>query len=224
MVHLGKLREQIDADAPALQYTGAPGVPNGREQACRMGENRHAEWERTGMPHKRPASPYWWLSITPPGGGKPIRRSTGTVDRKEAEAIEGRMRAQLFQQQHWGREPERLFEDVAAEYLLACSGKRSLSDIKQRVGRLYDHFDGTDMGGLAGQDVRRFIEWRRGHGVSDSSINRELSVLSAMINHAIVHLEWKLPNPLRGRMLREPESRVRWITRAEAASLMQNAR
>ncbi|WP_110599749.1 tyrosine-type recombinase/integrase [Salinicola lusitanus] len=175
------------------------------------------------MPYKRPGSPYWWVSITPPAGGKPIRRSTRTVDKREADALEGQWRAQLFRQSAWGEEPEHPFEEVAAEFLLASANKRSLPDIKLRVGKLYDHFGGFSMNGLCGKDVRGFIDWRRGHGVTDSTINRELSILAAMINHAIVHLEWKLPNPVRGRMLREPEGRVRWITRAEAARLMQKA-
>lgn len=175
------------------------------------------------MPYKRPGSPYWWVSITPPRGGKPIRKSTQTIDKREAEALEGQWRARLFRQSAWGEEPERLFEDVAAEYLLASGEKRSLSDIKLRVGKLYDFYAGKEMGSMTGQDVRAFIAWRRKQGVSNSSINRELAVLAAAINHAIVHMEWKLPNPVKGRMLKEPEGRVRWINRAEAARLMQCA-
>lgn len=59
--------------------------------------------------------------------------------------------------------------------------------------------------------------------MSDSTINRELSVLSAAINYARREWEWELPNPVHGRKLREPEGRVRWITQAEAARLIQEA-
>ncbi|MGJ8524273.1 Tyrosine recombinase XerC [Carnimonas sp. R-84981] len=182
------------------------------------------------MPTKRKGSPYWWVHITPPGGGKPIRRSTGTADWKEAQALEAQWRANLYRQSMWDEQPERSFEEVATEYLLASQRKRSIKDIKLRVGRLLDHFSGADMSTLSGQDIRGYISERRsdisykGTPVSDSTINRELSILSAMINHAIVHLEWQLPNPTKGRFLRESESRVRWISKAEAARLIQCAR
>lgn len=40
MVHLAKLREQIDADAPASQYRDASGVVDGRKQ-CRINDQDH---------------------------------------------------------------------------------------------------------------------------------------------------------------------------------------
>lgn len=112
---------------------------------------------------------------------------------------------------------------MASEFILASLKKRSISDIKQRIGKLYDFFAGKDLKALRGQDVRAFISWRREQGVSDSTVNRELATLQAAINHAIVHLEWQLPNPVKGRMLEEPEGRVRWITKGEAARLIQCA-
>ena len=177
------------------------------------------------MPHRRKGSPYWWVCITPPGGGKPIRRSTGTVDRREAEALEGQWRAQLYRQNVWGEAPQHTFAEVAAEYLLASQGKRSLADIKRRVARLRQHLgDDQIMEALSGQEVRGFIAERLEDGVAPATVNRELDVLGAMITHATVHLEWPLPNPTRGRSLREPEGRIRWITKAEATRLIIEAR
>lgn len=177
------------------------------------------------MPYRRENSPYWWVCITPPNGGKAIRKSTGTLDRREAKALEGKWRSELFKQSAWGTKPPRIFADVAAEFLLASQSKRSLNDIKLRVARLYDHFGAEFvMDQMTGQDVRGFIAWRQTMEVKPATINRELDMLSAMINHAIIHLEWPLPNPVRGRKLEEPEGRVRWITKAEAARLIQCAR
>lgn len=177
------------------------------------------------MPHRRTGSPYWWVCITPPGGGKPIRRSTGTVDRKEAEAIEGEWRARLFRQATWGETPQHTFAEVAAEYLVASLDKRSIADIKRRTARVRAYLgDDQIMENLNGQHIRGFIAERQGEGVAPATINRELDILSAMINHAQVHMEWQLPNPVRGRSLREPEGRVRWITKIEAARLIACAR
>jgi hypothetical protein len=63
------------------------------------------------MPYKRDDSPVWWVSFTDPSG-KRIRRSTGTTDRKEAEALEAKWCAggdsnpHVFR--HWNLNPARL--------------------------------------------------------------------------------------------------------------------
>ena len=55
------------------------------------------------------------------------------------------------------------------------------------------------------------------------TINRELGLLSSAINYARREWEWDIPNPVSGRKLKEPEGRVRWITRSEADALIQAA-
>jgi len=182
------------------------------------------------MPHKRKGSPYWWVHLRPPGGGQPVRRSTGTADLKEAKALEGKWKAEMFRQDAWGEAPERTFAQVAVEYLTANQDARSFGDMQRRVAKLYDFFGAErSMDNLSGQDVRDFISWRRqpdaktGKTVAPATINRELDVLSAMINHAVVQLEWQLPNPVKGRSLKEPKGVVRWITKAEAARLIECA-
>lgn len=71
--------------------------------------------------------------------------------------------------------------------------------------------------------VRAYIAVRTEVGLSNSTINRELSVLSAAINYARREWEWEIQNPVSGRKLREPEGRVRWITRVEAQALIAAA-
>ncbi|WP_286903151.1 tyrosine-type recombinase/integrase [Vreelandella sedimenti] len=177
------------------------------------------------MPHKRKGSSYWWTKITPPGGGTPIRRSTGTVDYREAKALESKWRSELYQQNAWGKSPQHSFAEVAAEFLGASQHKRSYGDMQRRVARLYDHIGAEFvMEEMRGDDVRAFISARQKDGVKPATINRELSILSAMINYAIIHLEWPMSNPVRGRMLKEPEGRVRWLTHSEADRLVAAAK
>jgi len=47
------------------------------------------------MPYKRDDSHVWWVSFTEPSG-KRIRRSTGTTDRKEAEALEAKWKLESY--------------------------------------------------------------------------------------------------------------------------------
>ncbi len=48
-------------------------------------------------------------------------------------------------------------------------------------------------------------------------------MLSVAINYARREWEWDIPNPVRGRKLKEPEGRVRWITQDEARGLVRAA-
>jgi hypothetical protein len=63
------------------------------------------------MPYKRDDSPVWWVSFTEPSG-KRIRRSIGTTDRKEAEALEWKWCAGGDSNPHgfphWNLNPARL--------------------------------------------------------------------------------------------------------------------
>ena len=76
-----------------------------QQGACRdVREEKH-------MPYKRDDSPVWWVSFTKPSG-KRIRRSTGTKDRKEAEALEAKWCAggdsNPHGLPHWNLNPARL--------------------------------------------------------------------------------------------------------------------
>ena len=72
-------------------------------------------------------------------------------------------------------------------------------------------------------DVHGYIVERRRSGVQDTSIRRELALLSAAINYARKWWDWSIPNPVLGRRPPRDKGRVRWLSRAEAARLMQVA-
>jgi integrase len=176
------------------------------------------------MPYKRNNSPHWWVSYTDAGGQR-VRRSTGTTDRKEAAALEAKWKVEAFKEQHWEQAPPRTFEELMLAYLQATeSEKRSADKDRQRTAKLRQQFGGRVMSELRGKDVAAYIAARKRQGIRPSTINRELALLSAAINHANREWEWHLPNVVKGRKLREPEGRVRWISRAEAQALVGAAR
>ncbi len=174
------------------------------------------------MPYRRKDSPVWWVSFTGPDG-KRIRRSTGTTDRREAEAIEAKWKLEAFKAKQWDEKPGLSFEALVLEYLKAAADKRSAKRDRLSARILRGMFAGVDMATLQGSDIRAYIAKRKTEGVSNATINRELSFLSSAINFARRDLGYDLPNPVAGRKLREPEGRVRWISRAEAEALIRAA-
>jgi integrase len=101
--------------------------------------------------------------------------------------------------------------------------KRSAERDRFSLKQLYPFFTGRELSGLAALDVRAYIERRQEAGTGNGTINRELGLLSAAINYARKEWDWDVPNPAQGRRLREPEGRVRWLTRAEAVALVRMA-
>ena len=176
--------------------------------------------------YERSDSPYYWASYIDASGQR-ARRSTGirksVEGRKEAEALLAKWRLEEHQVRRWEREPDHSFEDVMVEYMRTAVKRRSSYTIRCFARELRTTFAGQVMNHLKATDVMAHIKRRQLDGVKDSSINRELEVLSAAINYTRNHLEWSLPNPVPGRMLKEPEGRVRWISREEAGRLLAAA-
>jgi len=177
---------------------------------------------RDGL-YKRIGSPYWWVSFINAGGGR-TRLSTGTADRKEAEALLAKWKLDVHRQRQWNEEPIRTFDELMLAYLKATSAeKRAAERDHYSLKRLYPFFSGRELNSLSPKDIRAYIDSRRENGVGPATINKEVGLLSAAINYARSEWDWDIPNPAARRKLKEPEGRVRWISRAEAVSLIRAA-
>lgn len=176
------------------------------------------------MPYKRGDSPFWWVSYKLPTG-KYVRRSSGTEDYAAAKALEQQARADAWKEKEWGVATPRTFEEMIVPWLQhARQHQRSFETTANRVKHLRVAFAGQVMNDLAGKHISHYSSERAKAGASAATINRELSALSAAINWCNKEFEWGLPNPVKGRKRKEPEGRVRWITRAEVEALCREAR
>ena len=72
------------------------------------------------MAYRRKDSPYWWVKYTD-ASGKRTDRSTGTTDRREAQALEAKWRLEAHQMRQWGVQPEHTFDELMVAYLKATS-------------------------------------------------------------------------------------------------------
>lgn len=175
------------------------------------------------MPYKRKDSEFWWITFTA-ADGRRVRRSAETRNKAEASALEQKLRADTWKEREWGVLAPRSYEEVVVPYLQnAAQHQRSYNTTVDRFKNLTPFFAGKTMNTLKGLDISDYTRHRLGEGASEATINRELSALSAAINHANVEFEWNLPNPTKGRKLKEPEGRDRWLTKAELAALVRQA-
>ncbi len=175
------------------------------------------------MSYRRKGSPYWWVKYTD-ASGKPTYRSTGTADLEEAKALEAKWRHEVHQQRMWGVEPEHTFDDMMHAFITAKQGEwRATERVAIACRKLQPHFSGIAAERIRRADVAGYIQARKEDGVSGSTINRELDLLSAACNFAANKLEWNVRNPVVGMSLKEPQGRLRWITREEAERLLIEA-
>lgn len=175
------------------------------------------------MPYRRADSPVWWISYTD-AGGKRTRRSAETHNYQEAKQLEAKWRLEAHDEKHWDKEPSRTFDQLMLAYLEATQEeKRSAWLDKVHAGHLYGYLTGRELNGLGAADIRGYCEHRKRKGIKPATINRELTLLSSAINFGRRELEWEIPNPVTGRKLKEPEGRTRWITEAEAQTLLDEA-
>ena len=176
--------------------------------------------------YERARSSYYWASYIDAGGQR-VRRSTGIrksiEGRKEAEALLAKWRLETHRAKQWDERPPRAFDELMVAYLKATSDKRSHDKDLQRTRTLRSFFGGQVINELNPADIRSYIVKRRQDGISPSTINRETALFCAAINWANRELDWQIPNPAAGRKLKEPEGRLRWITRAEAVALINAA-
>ena len=154
--------------------------------------------------------------------GKASKRSTGTRHKRLAETIRAKCLLQLVQDKVLDREPERSFKELIVTYLEVNQRKRGFERVQHASKPLLQAFGESAIKDIDVAAVEKYIA-NRSQTVSDGTINRELGVLSAAFNYAIAKRGWKVVNPVVGCKRPEPEGRVRWITRAEAAGLIQAA-
>src|SRR6185503_10176651 len=109
-------------------------------------------------------------------------------------------------------------------YLKATGAeKRSHERDLYSTKHLNRFFAGKVLESLRGKDIREYTDMRRDEGMSNSTINRELGLLSSAINYARREWEWEIPNPVQGRKPKEPEGRIRWAKREEIETLIREA-
>jgi len=147
------------------------------------------------------------------------------MNRKEAEALLSKWKVEVYEEKNWEIPKSVNFEEVMLFFLKeTATVKRSHRDDKLHARQWTKSLSGKIMQELYPNDIRLHIERRKNEGVGPATINRELALLSAAINYYNKEKMGNLPNPTRGRKLKEPENRTRWLSYDDATRLIKSAR
>jgi hypothetical protein len=166
---------------------------------------------------------YWCMRFT--YHGRQVRRSTGTTDRRLAEAIVGKVRAQIVEGRFFEtlEERTRTFEELMERYLAEHAAKKSEPrHYHAYAKRLTAFFGGRTLAEITPKLIAEYKALRYAAGLKPASINRELASLKKAFNLAVREWEWCRENPVsRVSMERENNQRDRWLSVEEEARLLQ---
>jgi integrase len=166
---------------------------------------------------KRKDSPNWWVNLS--HNGRRIQHSTGTSDKAKAQEYHDKLKASLWDQERLGIKLSRTWNEAVIRFLKETSYKASQVDDKVQLRWLDKYLSGVELSRIDRDLLDRIMASRRAGGVANSTVNRTMEVVRAVLRRATYEWEW-LDKAPRVRMLPEPKRRVRWITHEEADRLI----
>jgi integrase len=167
----------------------------------------------------------WWMSFM--YQGQQVRRSTGTTDKRLAEAILGQVNVQIIEGRFFEK-PEaqqRTLTELLDRYLSEhaarrANARRELTSVKN----LKAFFGTPTLEHVTPKRIVAYKNQRYADGVKPATINRELASLKKAFNLARREWEWCDDNPVcRVSMEQEHNTRDRWLTIDEEARVVSAA-
>ncbi len=166
---------------------------------------------------KRKDSPHWWIKLT--HEGKRIQQSTGTSDKAKATEYHDKLKASLWDQARLGIKPRYAWNDAVVRYLAETTHKASQCSDKTHLRWLDRFLNGVMLDEINRNRLDRIMAARMSEGLKNSSVNRVMEVIRAVLRKAANEWEWIDRVPFI-RMLPEPSRRIRWITQEQATRLI----
>lgn len=166
---------------------------------------------------KRKDSPYWYFKIV--HDGQTIQRSTGTTDKQKAQEYHDKLKAQLWDETRLGIKPAYTWNEAVVRWLKERQYKATYKEDVMKL-RWSDRFLGNlELRQINRDRLDRMIEAKLNEGVSNTTVNRYMEVIRAILNAAANEWEW-LDKAPKVRMLPTSKQRIRWLTHEEANRLL----
>lgn len=186
----------------------------------------------------------WYGSYTSPGG-KRIKESLGTEDRKQAQELHDRRKAELWRIERLGDFPDLTFEEACMRWFEEKAHKKSIDADKGRIGFWLIHFEGVLLKDISEAKIYAAVSrmtnrkaeerWNQRArtlakkgidlgaykpvAVSTSTKAKHLALMKALMRAAERDWKWIEKSPVI-KVPQERNKRVRWLEPAEAQRLI----
>jgi len=166
----------------------------------------------------------WWMDVMYQGSR--IRRSTGTGDKRLAEAILGKVRSQIVEGVFFEKslEQDRTFDEMMTRYMAERSilkAPKSRIRDASALKHLLPVFGEQLLGQITPKMLAEYKVQRRREGAAPATTNKELQLVRHAFNLAMREWEWCRENPMHRVSLEQVQNEVdRWLTADEEERLL----
>ncbi len=168
--------------------------------------------------YKRENSSYWYYKIHPPGGGKVLRGSTGTEEKRKAQEFHDRLKAELWNQEKLGHKPKYQWNDAVVRFVREKAHLSSIETVKSHFRWLHPYLNGVALTDITRAKIDQIAQEKLKEGVSPTTANRVIEMIRSVLKSAEAW-EWIDRVPKIQKMA-QPTKRVRWLTQEEASRLL----
>jgi integrase len=171
--------------------------------------------------YKQKGSEVWWMSFS--FKGRQIRKSTGAKNKKFAEEIYCKTKSQYLDGTalEIANSTARTFEELIKRYLDEVTpGKKpgTQRDDRRYAQNWFDYFGDCLLNEITSDLITKYVQKRKSE-VGPSSINRELSFLSAAFSKAIRLWGWHKENPVSCVPREKEKKRVEYFSNEEFSEI-----
>lgn len=166
---------------------------------------------------KRDGSPYWYIRFTL--CGREVHQSSGTTDRRAAEALEEKLRRQIWEQRN-GVDAGITWEDAVKEWLVRKGGKKSIKRDSQILDLAGEIWKGKALSEITEDEIEQYARTTAA-STSVANAQRHMAMLRSFFN-AMYHWK-KLRLPLRVELPKVPRAErfvPKTLSKAKYAELL----
>lgn len=170
--------------------------------------------------YKRKDSPFYWMRFPAIKGElKPLQISSGTANKRQAQQLHDKIKAERWDLDKLDQKPKRTWDDAVEKWLLETCANRNHENDKRTLALLHPL-----LGGKVLEDIDRAlldaIRAKRAKVVKLPTVNRNMALIRAVLNKACNEWEWIERVPKVG-MYKQGGGRIRSLTREEFARLLR---
>ncbi len=137
---------------------------------------------------KRKDSSVWWIKITI--NGRIVQKSTGTPDKNQAQEYHDRLKAQLWEQTKLGAKRGYSWNEAGLRWLNETLHKASRGDDLGHLRWLDQYLNGMALDDINRDVLDKLIQAKLTTEVSNSTVNRMLALIRAILRKAALEWEW----------------------------------